>query len=54
MPLLSKKTCGHAGRAPRGTMKCSKAQGHGGLHGARGLKWGSDGKIQVGSKGTRR
>ena len=54
--LLGRKSCGHAGRAPWGTVKCSKTPGHTGPHGARGLVWGADGKIRFGGgrKTTRR
>jgi hypothetical protein len=51
--MLGRK-CGHQGRAPWGAVKCSKTPNHGGLHGARGLKWGADGKIKLGSRGNKR
>lgn len=50
--MFGKKTCGHSGRAPWGNVKCSKAPGHAGLHGARGLKWAADGTVKV--KGGRK
>jgi hypothetical protein len=52
--MIGKKSCGHTGRAPWGTVKCSKTPGHRGQHGARGLRWGSDGKVKLGvGKGKR-
>jgi hypothetical protein len=50
MPLFGKKSCGHTGRAPWGTVRCAKAPDHRGDHGARGLKWGADGKVKVGGR----
>ena len=49
MPLLGKKTCNHQSTAPFRTRR-TKESGHGGKHGARGLSWGADGKIALGSK----
>ena len=50
MPLFGKKSCGHTGRAPWGTVRCAKAPDHRGDHGARGLKWGADSKVKVGGR----
>ena len=49
------KKCGHEAVIPF-RVRCAKAPGHSGSHGARGLTWGADGKIRFGGrrKTTRR
>jgi hypothetical protein len=48
------KTCGHQATHPF-RARCTKEAGHNGQHGARGLRWGADGRITFGGrKGTRR
>ena len=48
------RKCGHEGRAPWGTVRSTKTPNHGGQHGARGLTWGSDGKVKVRTGKARR
>jgi hypothetical protein len=44
MGLFGKKKCGHESSSPfRAT--CTRSSGHTGRHSARGMRWGSDGRI---------
>ena len=58
MPLIAaalfKRKCGYESASPF-RVKCTRDMGHGGLHSARGMKWGADGRIKFGSarKGSR-
>jgi hypothetical protein len=48
-----KRKCGYESATPF-RAKCTREMGHSGLHSARGLKWGPDGRIKFGQKGGRR
>jgi len=52
---LFKRKCGYESASPF-RVKCSRELGHSGLHSARGMTWGADGRIKFGTgrKGTRR
>ena len=47
------KTCGHQATSPF-RARCTRVHGHTGQHSARGLKWGSDGKIKLGKGSGKR
>jgi hypothetical protein len=49
MKLFGKKTCGHESTHPF-RCRCTRETGHAGRHGARGLRWASDGKILFASR----
>jgi hypothetical protein len=51
--MFGKKNCGHQATHPFRT-RCTRGHGHTGLHSARGMKWGSDGRIKFGGRGTRK
>jgi hypothetical protein len=52
--MFGKRTCGHQSNSPF-RARCTRDQGHAGPHSARGLKWGSDGKIKFGApRGNRK
>ena len=55
MGLFGTRKCGHEATHPF-RARCTREHGHSGQHGARGLKWGADGKIKLGAgrKGTSR
>jgi hypothetical protein len=45
MGLFGSKKCGHEATHPF-RVRCTREHGHTGQHGARGLRWGPDGKIK--------
>jgi hypothetical protein len=47
------KTCGHLATYPF-RARCSRDHGHAGQHSARGLNWGSDGRIRLGGQRRKR
>jgi hypothetical protein len=47
MGLFGRK-CGHQATSPF-RARCTKEPNHRGDHGARGLRWGSNGKVKFGS-----
>jgi hypothetical protein len=52
---IFRRKCGYESASPF-RVKCIREMGHSGLHSARGMKWGPDGRIKFGSgrKGSRR